>query len=92
MIVEGETGWIFESRSVPELADVLRQVAKAEPHELQRRGRTARRMVEERFSRAVYLERILDLYASLGVRQAERLTRAAGWEQHGLPSGGCRSP
>ena len=71
MIDEGETGWIFESRSVPELTHCLQRAAAAGATALARMGRTARQRVAERFSRARYQQAVLDLYASLGVALTE---------------------
>jgi glycosyltransferase involved in cell wall biosynthesis len=68
LIQEGETGWTFASGSVDELAQRLREVAELPDQRLAEGGRTARRLVEQRFHRAGYVERMLELYESLGVK------------------------
>ena len=68
LIVEGETGWIFKSGSVPDLARCLQNAMAASDSQLIEMGRAARRHVEQRFHRAGYVDAMLNLYASLGVR------------------------
>jgi glycosyltransferase involved in cell wall biosynthesis len=68
LIVEGETGWIFQSGSVPDLAQCLQIAMSTDDAHLMQMGRAARRHVERRFNRAGYVDAMLDLYASLGVR------------------------
>jgi glycosyltransferase involved in cell wall biosynthesis len=84
MIVEGETGWTFESRSSAALAELLRQVAMTGAAQIEQRGRAARRLVEERFSRNIYVERMLGVYASLGVRHEGGLGRPRSADSVGL--------
>lgn len=68
LIVEGETGWTFESGSVAQLAERLRSVAGLGTAALEGIGRAARAHVEREFHRQRYADAMLDLYASLGVR------------------------
>lgn len=68
LIVDGETGWTFESRDAQALAERLRQVAAQDAASLAAMGRAARARVERRFHRAAYTEATLALYASLGVK------------------------
>lgn len=67
MIVEGETGWSFESRNVAQLADVLRRVQALPDAAIEQAGRAGRAFVEQRFNRAGYVAATLQLYADLGV-------------------------
>ncbi len=68
MIVEGETGWQFESRNVAELSAVLSQVQAMTDDALAALGKAARAMVESRFNRAAYVQATLTMYAELGVK------------------------
>ncbi|MBX3606145.1 MAG: glycosyltransferase family 4 protein [Piscinibacter sp.] len=68
LIVEGETGWTFESGSVAQLAERLREIAGSGAAALAAMGRAARAHVEREFPRARYADAMLALYASLGVR------------------------
>jgi glycosyltransferase involved in cell wall biosynthesis len=67
MVVEGQTGWTYESGNVPALTELLSRVdglgdaARAEV------GRGAREHVSTQFNRAGYLRATLELYAGLGV-------------------------
>jgi glycosyltransferase involved in cell wall biosynthesis len=67
MVREGETGWLFESGDVGQLADLMRSVAAAPDAQIERMGRLARADVEARYSRARYVDAMRALYASLGV-------------------------
>ena len=67
MVVDGETGWTFESRNVAELADLLRRLSAPAVGAIEKAGRAARAHVERNFNRAGYLEATLALYAELGV-------------------------
>lgn len=68
MVIEGETGWSFESRSVPELTALLSRVVGMPQGQVADAGRNARNHVTSNFNRAGYLQAMLDLYASLGVK------------------------
>jgi glycosyltransferase involved in cell wall biosynthesis len=67
LVVEGETGWSFESRSVAELAACLRRVAELPDAEVAAVGRAARRRIEDEFPRQRYLDGIRAVYGRLGV-------------------------
>jgi glycosyltransferase involved in cell wall biosynthesis len=69
LVIDGETGWTFESGNADELADLLRRIA-AEPNpRIEQIGRSCRSFVETQFSRAGYADSMLALYSSLGVRK-----------------------
>jgi glycosyltransferase involved in cell wall biosynthesis len=67
LVVEGESGWSFESRSVVELAATLRGVAQLPDADVAAAGMAARRRIEDEFSPRRYLERIRGVYSRLGV-------------------------
>mgnify|MGYP003577131155 FL=1 len=67
LVVEYESGWSFEPRSVGELAATLRRVADLPDAEVAAAGMAARRHVEREFSPRRYLERIRGVYSRLGV-------------------------
>ena len=67
MVVTGQTGWLFESGNIDDLADCLCQVAKMPLAELKTYGENARSYVCQQFSRERYVNSILDLYRSVGV-------------------------
>ena len=68
MIEEGANGWGFISGDAAGLADVLARVQAMSPDVLGHTGRAAREGVERRFNRARYTAAMLDLYASIGVK------------------------
>jgi glycosyltransferase involved in cell wall biosynthesis len=67
LVVDGESGWSFESRSVVELAAILRRVAQLPDADVAAAGMAARRRIEDEFSPERYLERIRGVYGRLGV-------------------------
>ena len=67
LVVENESGWSFEPRSVGELAATLRRVADLPDAEVAAAGMAARRHIEHEFSPRRYLERIRGVYSRLGV-------------------------
>jgi glycosyltransferase involved in cell wall biosynthesis len=67
LVVDGESGWIFESRSVEQLAACLRRVADLPDSTVAAAGMAARRRMEDDFSPQRYLERIRAVYGRLGV-------------------------
>jgi glycosyltransferase involved in cell wall biosynthesis len=71
VVIEGDTGWLFSSGSVPELAERLAAVKALPDAHLAGMGRAARRHVEQTFSRQRYLDAMLALYARLGVALPE---------------------
>lgn len=80
-IREGETGWLFESSSVDELADMLSQIEGQPDAEIATMGRKARRLVEEKFNESEYIDRMLNLYESLGVATTKQEGIALSAEQ-----------
>ena len=67
LVVDGESGWTFESGSVPDLAATLRRVAELSETQVAAAGMAARRRIEDEFSPERYLERIRGVYGRLGV-------------------------
>jgi glycosyltransferase involved in cell wall biosynthesis len=68
MVIEGQSGWTFESRNTQELADTLKKTKQAPKAEVAALGRSARAFVEQAFSRAKYVSATQALYASLGAK------------------------
>lgn len=68
MVLNGETGWTFESRDTEGLTDLLARVASMPATQIEVAGRHARTHVATNFNRAGYLQATLELYASLGVK------------------------
>lgn len=66
LLVEGETGFVFEAGNVQSLADALRRVQAMPGARLRSMGEAARRHVETAFTRERYRDAMLSLYASLG--------------------------
>ena len=77
MIKEELTGWCFESRSVDQLADLLRGCADMPDDEVFRMGKEARLYVVDTFGVERYLRDTLALYADLGVRVGNSATAAS---------------
>ncbi len=69
MIVDGETGWTFESQNVENLAECLQTVIAADNSMIMSMGQVGRDYVEKNFSRKRYIEAILALYKELGVKE-----------------------
>jgi glycosyltransferase involved in cell wall biosynthesis len=67
LIHDGVTGWLFKSGSVEELALRLRQVADANPSDVEAAGRAAHALICAEYSSARYQERMNALYSRLGV-------------------------
>jgi glycosyltransferase involved in cell wall biosynthesis len=68
MVIDGQTGWTFESRDVDDLTALLSRVMGMTHSQVGDAGRLARNHVATNFNRAGYLQATLDLYASLGVK------------------------
>lgn len=68
MVVEGETGWTFESRNTDDLAALLSRLVAMPTEHIARAGRAARNHVANNFNRAGYLQATLALYAELGIK------------------------
>ena len=69
LIREGETGTLFPTGDVTALAEALSRFAALPDARIAAMGAAGRRWVESDFSPSVYLQRQLDLYESLGVRE-----------------------
>lgn len=67
VVAEGETGLMYASGSVDDLARQLSALKSMADAGLADMGRAARARVEQRFSRRGYLQAMLALYARLGV-------------------------
>ncbi len=67
LILEGETGFGFESGSVDDLAATLDRVAHLADGTLEKLGRAGRQWIEDDFSADRFVERTASLYADLGV-------------------------
>lgn len=67
LVVDGETGWCFESRSVDALAERLRHVASLPDAAVEAAGRAARDRVAAEFSPRRYREDIRGVYSRMGV-------------------------
>lgn len=69
MVIDGETGWTFESRNTDALAALLSRLMAMPAEHIAQAGRNARNHVATNFNRAGYLEATLALYAELGVKK-----------------------
>jgi glycosyltransferase involved in cell wall biosynthesis len=67
MVADGETGWVFPSRSIEALADRLLLVAELADDDVRAVGEAARRRVEQEFSPQRYIEGVRGVYGRLGV-------------------------
>lgn len=67
-MVTEQVGATFTSRDVDALADRLRTLASEQNSRVAEMGRRARESVEQNFSQNRYVEGMLDVYASLGVK------------------------
>lgn len=68
MVVDGESGWTFDSLDTDQLAHLLATVRDLPDEAVSALGRSARARVVERFHRAGYQQAMLALYADLGVK------------------------
>jgi glycosyltransferase involved in cell wall biosynthesis len=68
LVREGETGMLYPSGNAAALAEVLAGAAALPDSRLSAMGAAGRAWVEQDFNAAIYLERQLSLYDSLGVR------------------------
>jgi len=68
MIMSGETGYLFESGQVDQLAGCLEKVQTCDNAKLEKMGHYARQYVEMTFSKGRYIASMMDLYESIGVR------------------------
>jgi glycosyltransferase involved in cell wall biosynthesis len=72
MVKPDETGLLFESGNMGELADCMRRLAAAPDDSVADMGRAARRYVSTTFTSQRYLNDMLTLYAELGVAVGAR--------------------
>ncbi len=72
LVLEGETGTIFNPGDVDQLAAALDFYHNQPDRFLAEQGRTARTWVEDEFSREKYLKNICSLYRELGVSCQQR--------------------
>jgi len=70
MIANGETGFLFESGDMEQLAEQLLMVAGLDDSKLVAMGKFAREYVEKNYSKSLYLDKTLSLYDSLGISAA----------------------
>jgi glycosyltransferase involved in cell wall biosynthesis len=66
-LIEPQTGWVFRSGDVDDLAARLADAAGTAPSALREKGMAGRERVERDFNRARYLEQVLEVYRGLGV-------------------------
>ena len=66
LIVENETGLLARAGDVTSFAEALERYDAMNDSEVAEMGRAGRRFVEERFSRELYLQGLLDIYTELG--------------------------
>ena len=71
----GESGWLFESGNVAQLAQLLTQVSGMANEQVALLGRRGRAIVEAEFSRARYTNAMLALYGELGVASSNLAAR-----------------
>lgn len=69
LVKEGETGFLFPSGSVEGLREAIERMRDLADSAVAEMGHAARHYVTERFTAELYRERMLDLYASLGVKR-----------------------
>ncbi|MCI0557395.1 MAG: glycosyltransferase family 4 protein [Nitrososphaera sp.] len=68
LVLEGETGYLFESGSVEDLTESLTRVSQLTDVRLREMGHQAREYVTSRFTKERYLADMIALYSSLGVK------------------------
>jgi glycosyltransferase involved in cell wall biosynthesis len=67
MVIHNETGWIFESGSIDNLVECLKESAITDDKAITKMGKNGRDFVQTTFSRQRYLDSMLELYSGLGV-------------------------
>lgn len=68
MVLDGETGALFDSGDVDELAALMARFSAMPDDRVEEMGRAARDFVSRTFTARRYLDEMLILYASLGIR------------------------
>ena len=66
IIIDGETGWLFESGNFEELARCLISVREMTDTEVRERGMRGSALMRSKFSALKYKEKISEIYKSLG--------------------------
>lgn len=64
-MIDASNGWLFESRSVDQLADCLVHVAETTDSTLSEAGRNGRLLIEQQYTADLYAERVMHLYARM---------------------------
>jgi glycosyltransferase involved in cell wall biosynthesis len=67
LVRDDETGCLFESQNVDELARVLARVASMDDATVERWGREGRSWIAQEFSSARYYDRLVELYSQYGM-------------------------
>lgn len=67
-MIDADTGWVFRSGDVDDLADKLTQAVAAPDATLAEMGRLARIRAETQFNPQRYVEGVLDVYRGLGIK------------------------
>ena len=78
MIVDGESGFLFESGDKEQLADQMLKVGDMSDQVLTDMGTYARNYVESTYSKTQYLDKVLDVYEGLGVNISSSINSSAG--------------
>lgn len=68
LIKDGETGLLFESGVVDELAECLARFSALNDRQVEEMGRQCRDFVSANFCSSIYMSRMLGLYSDIGVR------------------------
>lgn len=76
LVREGETGWIFPSRSVDHLADCMRQVEDTPDSDISDFGRAGRHWMSEDFTAEHHRSRLLDIYHGIGLPRLSGVSAA----------------
>ena len=64
-MVNESNGWLFESRSVEQLAEALGEVAATSDSILSDAGRNGRRLIEQHYTADTYAQHIMSLYSRM---------------------------
>jgi len=70
LVSDGETGMLFESKNPDDLASKIALLRDMSDTHIREMRLSARAHAEQRFNKALHLERLLSLYAELGVNDA----------------------
>lgn len=67
-MIDADTGWVFRSGDVDDLARLLSRVAATPDATITAMGRHARQRAETQFNPRRYVEGVIDVYRGLGIR------------------------